>query len=63
MSTREARSCYSMAKGAVIHAYDCGAPYRGNFLTSQLALAEQTRERLGLRSHFLLPTRASERPG
>jgi glycosyltransferase involved in cell wall biosynthesis len=50
-----------MTKAAVIHACDYGAPYAGNFLTSQLALAEQTRERLGLRSYFVLPTRARNR--
>ncbi|MDQ3728868.1 MAG: glycosyltransferase family 4 protein [Actinomycetota bacterium] len=51
-----------MTKPAVVHACDYGAPYLGNFMASQLALAEGTREYLQLDSHFALPSRARGRP-
>jgi glycosyltransferase involved in cell wall biosynthesis len=52
----------SMSAGTVIHVCDYGAPYLGNFMPSQLAVADAVRDRLGLDARFVFPTRARGRP-
>ena len=51
-----------MTGATVVQCTAWDSPYLGNFMLAQLTLAELVRDRLGLRTHFVLGPQAAEQP-